>query len=383
MNTRRQCRRLARALPPLVILLVLLQATNVRAAFENNFAAYPAGARDCLDAAANASGCDGDTVTAMNDCLCSNSGNFIIASAECIGKADYADLETVYTTMAAACSFSNTPMTVSQKDFMSAGNGTFTSSSSMPATTTTTTTSVTSKPSLTTITTTLDGHVETITSTVSALPTNTGTSDDSSSHDDNDGSGMSSTTKIGIISGASVAAVAIVAVLAFFLTRMLRKRQGGSEEDQPILYGDSGFGDAGGHGGGVGVGGGGGGGGGSVGSRLGSSGTQLSRLSGISQAGSGSTYHDWKAGGVVVPVQHVDAKWAAVTATQDPFLTSPSPVLQQQQQQPAAGGVYELPVLEGVQQPVEMPATPMAAGVMSAYDHPVGQPQYLHPTAYR
>ncbi|CAK7215535.1 hypothetical protein SBRCBS47491_002514 [Sporothrix bragantina] len=353
MDTRRQSRRLAPAsssLSVLLSLLLLLQATNVLAAFTNNFDAYPSGTRNCLNASAIASGCDGDTVTSMNDCLCGNTGNFVIASAECIGKADYADLETVYTTMASACSFSNTPLTVSQKDFLSAGNGTFSSS----ITSTTTSSGSTATPSMTTITTTSDGHVETITKTA-GTPIKTGGSDSN-----NDGSGgMSSTTKTGIIAGATVAGVAIVAVFAFFLIRMWRNRQSG-EEHRPMLGNDNGFGDSGGHGGH------GGGGGGLDGSNM--SGTELSRLSGMNQGGSNT--FDWKAGPVP---EHSDAKWA-----HDPYLTSPSPAMYQQ-----STGVYELPVQEYRQIPVEMPATPMVTGATPVYHHPAGQPQNLGSNSYQ
>ncbi|CAK7217859.1 hypothetical protein SCUCBS95973_003289 [Sporothrix curviconia] len=326
------------------------RTTNVLAAFTNNFDAYPSGTRNCLNASAIASGCDGDTVTSMNDCLCSNTGNFVIASAECIGKADYADLETVYTTMASACSFSNTPMTVSQKDFLSAGNGTYSSSISGSATTTSSASGSTATPSMTTTTTTSDGHVETVTRTA-GTPTNTGTSDNSS------GGGMPSTTKMGIIAGATVAGVAIVAVFAFFLIRMWRSRQSG-EEHRPMLGSDNGFGDMG-HSDSGGGGGGGSGSGGLDGGHT--SGTELSRLSGISQAGGGST-NDWKAGAVP---EHSDAGWA-----HDPYLTSPSPAMHQYQ---PSTGVYELPVQEGMQMPVEMPATPLATGATPVYHHPAGR----------
>ncbi|KAL1894248.1 hypothetical protein Sste5346_006034 [Sporothrix stenoceras] len=337
MDTRRQSRRrLAPAFSTLfLVLLLLLQTTAVRAAFTNNFDAYPSGTRSCLNASANASGCDGDDVTSMNDCLCGNTGNFVISAAECIGKADYADLETVYTTMASACSFSNTPLSVSQKDFLSAGNGTFSSSTtSMPSTTS----GASSTPSLTTITTTSNGHVETITETAGS-PKNTG-----GSSSDNNNSGMSSTTRTGIIAGATVAGVAIVAVFAFFLIRMWRNRQP-TEEHRPMLGGDgtvSETGVAGGRGGGP-------------GSQV--SGTELSHLSGA------NTY-DWKAGaGGGDPSEN---KWP-----HDPYNSSPSPNLLYQQQ---SGGVYELPVQDGAQHPVEMPATPMVMGATPVHHHPQGQP---------
>ncbi|ERS97273.1 hypothetical protein HMPREF1624_06604 [Sporothrix schenckii ATCC 58251] len=352
MDSRQQSRRRRPAPTPFVALfvtlLLLVQTTAVRAAFTNNFDAYPVGTRSCLDSASTASGCNGDTVTAMNDCLCSNTGNFVIGAAECIGKSDLADLETVYTTMASACSFSNTPLSVSQKDFLAAGNGTYSSSTTTMPSTTSGTASAT--PSLTTITTTSNGHTQTITTTA-GTPTKTG---DSSNNDNNNGGGMSSTTRTGIIAGATVAGVAIVAVLAYFLVRMWRKRQA-TEENRPMLGGDGAFSD---------MGGGRGGGGGGGGSQA--SGTELSHLS----AGGANTY-DWKAG--AVGGDPSESKWP-----HDPYNTSPSPNLLYQQQ---SGGVYELPVQEGAHHPVEMPATPMVMAATPAtqgYHHPQG----LQPTEY-
>lgn len=353
MDTRRQCRR--RLTPTVsvsifaILLLLLLQTTAVRAAFTNNFDAYPSGTRSCLNASANASGCNGDDVSSMNDCLCGNTGNFVISAAECIGKADYADLETVYTTMASACSFSNTPLSVSQKDFLSAGNGTFSSTTtSMPSTTSS---GASSTPSLTTITTTSGGHVETITTTA-GTPTNTG----GGNSDNGSSGGMSSTTRTGIIAGATVAGVAIVAVFAFFLIRMWRNRQA-SEENRPMLGGDGTFSDTGRSGGG---------GGGLGGSQT--SGTELSHLS-----VAGTNTYDWKAG--AVPGDGSESKWP-----HDPYNASPSPNLLYQQQ---SGGVYELPVQDGAQHPVEMPATPMVMGATPAYHHPQSQPIEYGQAPYR
>ncbi len=53
---------------------------------------------------------------------------------------DAADLETVYTTMAGACDYSKTPLSVSQKDFMNAGSATVTTSAGGPTTIATATT---------------------------------------------------------------------------------------------------------------------------------------------------------------------------------------------------------------------------------------------------
>ncbi|CAK7268331.1 hypothetical protein SEPCBS119000_003007 [Sporothrix epigloea] len=309
-------------------LLCLLQTASVLAVFANNFDAYPTGTRNCLNASAIASGCDGDSVSSMNSCLCSNTGNFVIASAECIGQSDYGDLEAAYATMASACSYSNTPLTVSQMDFLSAGNGTL-SSSVAP---TSTTLSSTLKASVTHATSISTGHVKTATGTA-GTPTNTGTSGSSG----NSG-GMSSTTKTVIIAAAAAAGVAILATFAYFLMRMRRNGQSG-EEHRPMLGNDN-----------------------SPGNK---SGTELSHM----PDGSGSL-HDWKAGALPA---YSDAKWV-----QDPYLTSPTPAKYQQ-----LASVYELPVQENVQMPIEMPATPMVAEATPAYYPRAGQSRSPGTNAYR
>ncbi|CAK7271253.1 hypothetical protein SEPCBS57363_004523 [Sporothrix epigloea] len=313
MGTRRQSRRLTPS--PVSLALLLLQTASVLAVFSNNFDAYPASTRNCLNASAIASGCDGDSVTSMNNCLCSNTGNFVIASAECIGQSDYGDLEDTYTIMASACSYSNTPLTVSQKDFLSAGNGTLSSS----ITSTASATGSTSTASITQATSTAAGHTKTT--------TEGGSSGNSG--------GMSSTTKTGIIAAAAVAGVAILAAFAFFLIRMRQNRPTG-EEHRPMLGND-----------------------GSPGNK---NGTELAQMPG-GHLGSGSvsgSVYDWK--GEALP-EYSDAKWV-----QNPYLVSPTPASYQQQT-----SVYELPVREGVQAPIEMPATPMVTEATPAYYPGAGQ----------
>jgi len=222
---------------PLPVRLVLAFAAVSVSAFENDFSKYPTGSQQCLTDSANASGCNGSTVQEMNQCLCGNSGNFVTNAAACIKKSDSADLETVYTTMADACNYSNTPLAVSQNDFMNAGS----SSSSSPTTvvstvsgghTTTITTAETTTPTVTTITTVSNGQTVTLTT---PLPASTTSPPPSTGGGTGDG-GMSSTAKIGIIAGAAVAGAAILAAIIFFFLRHRRARhRGPRDESHPML----------------------------------------------------------------------------------------------------------------------------------------------------
>lgn len=75
------------------LLLVLLAfAGPSTAEFKNDFSDYPSGTHDCLNDANDSSNCTGDTSAEMNQCLCSNGGNFVTNSAECIAAKDPGDL---------------------------------------------------------------------------------------------------------------------------------------------------------------------------------------------------------------------------------------------------------------------------------------------------
>ena len=115
-------RRFGAARLPISLSIILLLASSASAAFKNDFSAYPQGARSCLSKADSGSGCTADTVEEMNACLCGNTGNFALAAAACVAKDSPDDLGKVYTTMADACSYSKTPLAVSQKDFLEAGS---------------------------------------------------------------------------------------------------------------------------------------------------------------------------------------------------------------------------------------------------------------------
>lgn len=138
---------------------------------------------------------------------------------------------------------------------------------------------------------------------------------------------------------AAVAGVAILAAFAFFLIRMGRNRQSG-EEHRPMLGND-----------------------GSPGNK---SGTELVQMPGghFDRGSISSSVYEWKAGALP---EYSDAK-----GVQDPYLMSPTPARYQQ-----LTSVYELPVREGVQVPIEMPATPMVAEATPAYYPGAGQSQSL------
>ncbi|TPX12349.1 uncharacterized protein E0L32_006996 [Thyridium curvatum] len=354
----------------LLLLLAATSAPTARAAFKNDFSGYPTGAQACLSRAADASGCDGDTVQAMNECLCGNQGGFVLGSAACVARSSAPDLEATYETLATHCSDSKTPLGVSQAQFFAAASsGTASSAtrtggastSSRASSKATSVTSASANPtgpssssssSMTTKTTMSDGH--TVTETV-AVPVETGASQG--------GSGPNSTAKTGIIAGACVAGVAILAaLLGFWLWYRRRKAGGARDESHPMLAPQQGFRNSGKFGGGGPV------------------------------AGAGEELQDWKG----------DGKWAAAGGQQgaaagtwdsssagtynsawgaqqyqgwgyDPTATPYSQYggggqLSQQQQE----GVYELAGHEPVR-PVEVPATPAWHGYGGQTDVGAGQ----------
>lgn len=112
--------------------------------------------------------------------------------------------------MSGACSDSDTPMSVSQSDFFKAANGDLT------------TTSASSTPTSTPPTSSTDP---------TATPTSTGGADESPKHE-----GLSTAATIGIAVGVSIAGIAAMAAIAFFLVR--RSRQNKADESHPMLAQD-------------------------------------------------------------------------------------------------------------------------------------------------
>lgn len=184
-------------------------------AFVSDFSFYPTNAQPCLNSASSTSKCTGSDAQSLNNCLCSNGGNFITNSAQCLGKSDKADVKAVYNTMADACATSGTPMTVSQQDFFDAADGnTKTSTTSTSSTATSTSTSTSSSTATTT-----SG-----TATASA----TGAADQS----DHSG-GLSKGAVIGIAAGS--AAVGLIGLMGLVMF-LIRRRRGKTEvESHPML----------------------------------------------------------------------------------------------------------------------------------------------------
>ncbi|KAK1992596.1 hypothetical protein LX36DRAFT_644502 [Colletotrichum falcatum] len=202
----------------LLLLLILAAAPAALAKYQNNFDLYPAAAQPCLYAASDASLCDGDTVAAMNKCLCSDSrGGFVTSSALCIGRDAAAALRTVYQSMSTACSDSKTPIALSEDQFLSLGARGATASSLpvTPSATSSSSSSSSAGPS-TFLTTTTGGVTVTVTSAPTSSSTNSPPAQTSSSK-------LSTTAKIGIGVGAGVGVAALLG-LAAFVWRLKRSR---------------------------------------------------------------------------------------------------------------------------------------------------------------
>ncbi|OHF00808.1 hypothetical protein CORC01_03882 [Colletotrichum orchidophilum] len=129
---------------PTSSILISYLASITHATFINDFSAYPAAARPCLDSAAAASGCTGNTVTEMNTCLCGNGGNFVLGTSKCVENQAKDKLGDVYEMLLTSCTDSRTPLGISQAQFLDADDNddakSTTSSSSTSSTITTTTT---------------------------------------------------------------------------------------------------------------------------------------------------------------------------------------------------------------------------------------------------
>ncbi|GKT48130.1 uncharacterized protein ColSpa_08311 [Colletotrichum spaethianum] len=199
----------------------LLFATPIVAKFQNNFDLYPATAQPCLYAASDASQCDGDTVAAMNQCLCSDAkGKFVTNAATCIGKEAKDTLRTVYQSMSTACSDSKSPIALTEDQFLNLGATGATASLSVTLSTT-----ATSATPTTFMTTTTGGATITVTNTPTSTPTT-----------EPEQSGLSTTAKIGIGIGAGVGAVALIC-LAAYIWRIKKSRDAHDESHRPMLGG--------------------------------------------------------------------------------------------------------------------------------------------------
>lgn len=199
-------------LPSTIILYVLLLTSPTQAAVDVDFSAYPASAQTCLTQAVDTSGCSSEsTVSEMNDCLCSNSGNFVLDSARCLGSSGLSaeTMNQVYDNMQQSCSETKTPLSVSEAQWLAEGKKDDTITS--------------------TITTTIGTMVLTYSTTITPTPTPTSTyttataraqGDDDSDDDDEDDE-LSLSAKIGVITSSIAGAMtlACIACMIIFFTK--------------------------------------------------------------------------------------------------------------------------------------------------------------------
>ncbi|KAI2785209.1 hypothetical protein F4815DRAFT_440441 [Daldinia loculata] len=190
-------------LPASLLLSIALQ-TQVSLAIDNDFSAYPEGSQQCLNDAADQSKCSGNTGNEMNMCLCSNKGNFIYNTAECVAKQSPADLNAVYDTMENNCAGTGVTIAVSKQAFLSqAAAATATTSSATPTSTSPTSTSDSPTASPTTTS-------PTASPTTSDSPSGTST--------------LSSGAKIGLGVGIGFGSVAL-GLLGWFVFAYSRRRR--------------------------------------------------------------------------------------------------------------------------------------------------------------
>lgn len=208
-------------LPSTIILYVLLLTSPTRAAVDVDFSAYPAPAQSCLTQAVETSGCSSEsTVSEMNDCLCGNSGDFVLDSARCLGRLGSAEtLSTVYDTMSQSCSETKTPLTVSKAEWLAEGKE--------------------DEAVTSTITTTIGTMVLTFSTTITPTPTTTSAYTTSTStaraHSDEDDDGdsdeddeeLSLSAKIGVITSSIAGAMtlACIACMIIFFTKRKKDKQ--------------------------------------------------------------------------------------------------------------------------------------------------------------
>ncbi|KAI2613079.1 uncharacterized protein GGS25DRAFT_478458 [Hypoxylon fragiforme] len=107
------------ALPPSLLLSIVVQAQISMAELQNDFSAYPIDSQQCLSDAADQSQCTGNTGAEMNGCLCKNRGNFIYNTASCVATQSPKDLSAVYDTLENNCAGTGITIAVSKSAFMS------------------------------------------------------------------------------------------------------------------------------------------------------------------------------------------------------------------------------------------------------------------------
>ncbi|TQV96668.1 hypothetical protein V2A60_002947 [Cordyceps javanica] len=215
----------------LFALFFVLIAAPSALAFEANFDFYPKDAQPCLYDAAKASKCQGDSSQALNACFCGNGGSFVKLTAQCLGKKDKKDVAKVYDTMADACGTSKTPLKFDKDDFVdaAAAGDSKSSSTSSSSTASSSSSSKTSSSTLASQTASATSSPSTASATASPTASPAGGSTEESGK-----TKLSTAGTIGVAAGVSVAGVAAIAALAFFLVRR-RKRGGAADEAHPML----------------------------------------------------------------------------------------------------------------------------------------------------
>ncbi|POS76779.1 hypothetical protein DHEL01_v204827 [Diaporthe helianthi] len=160
----------------------------------------------------------------MNQCLCSNGGDFVTNAAKCIATEDPDDMESTWEALRLHCSDSNTPLSISKKEWMAEQSSTTTSAK---------TTSNTATKS--TMPTTSAGRTTTATVTTTPAATSSPIQEDS-------GTGLSGGTRIAVIAGSVVGGVAVLAAVAFIFWRYRKPRNGAAYEEVHAMGAQSPYG---------------------------------------------------------------------------------------------------------------------------------------------
>jgi hypothetical protein len=146
----------------------------------NLFSNFPFASQPCLSLTGTNSGCNLDSsVNEAYNCLCRNTGNFVIATAQCVNQDDPTNLINVWTTIQQNCAQTSSTLTVTQQQFFdaAAGNASLGTQTSAPTATSTTippaTSITTATPPKSTIQSPTSTAAETSTSASSSAPSST------------------------------------------------------------------------------------------------------------------------------------------------------------------------------------------------------------------
>ncbi|KAL1901150.1 hypothetical protein Cpir12675_000639 [Ceratocystis pirilliformis] len=248
-----------------IFLFSLLTSLDLaQARFQNDFSSYPSGAVECLNQSDTTSGCNGDTITIMNACLCGNGGSFVTNTAKCMVDAGHSDdLNATYSVLRVNCQGSGSGLTVGESQFMAAAGvsssssaAAITSTSPQPSSSTHASSSTpaetvgalnTQSSSSTTVaestTASSSGAASTSgvsdSSSSSSSPSSTTYSADSSTATDSEsegnsssssGGGLSNTAIVGL--GAGLGLAGLISILAF-TAFLLRRRSHQKLNPQP------------------------------------------------------------------------------------------------------------------------------------------------------